>query len=81
MSYEGYTEWRCKCGAVEGADVYSKQPIACATCGERFISRRSVDSTNGHHVGRWRNIEYRPRFKDYVAKGYAAAVASEKGAS
>jgi len=71
MSYEGYTEYECQHGHRSAADVYEKQPIACKTCGERFTRRRSIDSTNGHHVLKWRAIEYRARFKDYVRRGYS----------
>lgn len=69
MSYEGYTEYKCPSGHLDAADVYDRQPGACRKCGERFIKRRSIDQTNGHDVLPWRKIEYRPRFKDYVAAG------------
>ena len=67
MSYEGYTEWRCKCGAIEAADVYAAQPLACRACGERWTSCRSVDQTNGHEVLEWRDVKFRPQFNDYVS--------------
>lgn len=70
MSYEGYREYKCSNGHIDAANVYDREPIACRTCGERYVRIRSVDQTNGHDVLPWRDVEYRPRFKDYVAKGY-----------
>jgi len=70
MSYEGYTEYKCRHGHTGAADVYMKQPIICYECGEHWVKVRSIDQTNGHDVGPWRDVEFRPRFKDYVKKGY-----------
>ena len=70
MSYEGYSEFKCPNGHIDVADVYGPQPKACRVCGERFTRIRAIDETNGRDVLPWRDVEYRPRFKDYVAKGY-----------
>jgi hypothetical protein len=67
MSYEGYRELKCGCGNIDGVDCNSSDPRSCRKCGGRFVLIRSIDSTNGHDVGSWREVEYRPRFKDYVA--------------
>ena len=67
MSYEGYEEWRCAAGHIDANDVYDTAPTRCRVCGERFVSRRSIDQTNGHDVLPWRKMEYRPQFNDYVA--------------
>lgn len=70
MSYEGYREHLCPNGHKGACDAYDRDPIACPECGERWIKIRSVDQTNGRDVGKWREVEFRPRFKDYVARGY-----------
>lgn len=66
MSYEGYQEFRCKCGYEDARDVYDLQPIRCADCGSPFYLIRSVDQTNGHDEMPWREVSFRPQFNDYV---------------
>ena len=78
MSFEGYNEFRCGNGHTDAADVYEKQPTACRECGERWVKKRMIDCTNGRHAGKWREVEYRPRFKDYVVKGYSSGPHSER---
>jgi hypothetical protein len=70
VSYEGYREYKCRCGNVDCADVYDRQPPVCTSCGTPFYRIRSIDETNGRDVGEWRPVEYRSRFKDYVARGF-----------
>lgn len=67
MSYEGYVEWKCICGEVDTSDAYDKQPTRCPSCGSRFERCRSIDQTNGHEAGPWRDVKYRDRFDDYIA--------------
>ena len=69
MSYEGYYEYKCRCGHIDRADAYETQPTECTGCGTPFYQTRSIDLTNGRDVYPWRDVEYRKRFKDYVAAG------------
>lgn len=78
MSYEGYTEWKCRDGHIDANDVYCDAPTVCRKCGSFFVKRRSIDQTNGHDVLPWRAIEYRPQFNDYVGKGYGRPTPTEK---
>lgn len=70
MSFEGYNEYRCGCGNIDAANVYDNAPTKCGKCGNSYSRIRQIDCTNGKHVGQWRDVEYRPKFKDYVRKGY-----------
>lgn len=70
MSFEGYREYECACGATDAADVYDNEPTSCRHCGGRWSRIRMIDQTNGHDVGEWRKVEFRAKFGDYVARGY-----------
>ena len=69
MSYEGYNQYKCKCGNVDTADVYENQPTKCSKCGDRYHKIRSVDCTNDKFVGKWRKVKW-VTVGQYVAKEF-----------
>ncbi len=58
MSYEGYDQYKCKCGNVDTADVYEVKPTKCSECGSRYHKIRSVGCVNEKFVGGWRKVEW-----------------------
>jgi hypothetical protein len=56
MSYEGYDEYKCRCGNKDQVDCYEKPLTQCSACGERYYKIRSVDTTNDIYKGPWRKV-------------------------
>lgn len=50
MSFEGYYQYLCKAGHEEHRDVYDEAEKVCP-CGEPFVWRNTVDTTNGSVCG------------------------------